>query len=1640
MTSQPTKAKRGSVKRRVLRFTLTGLAMLFLGTGLHATPMSGTYTVCSGSGCNYSTIDAAVTDLKTNGINGATTIAISAGDYNETISISGISGVSSSNTLTFKGTGSTPTATRIHNTNYYVVELNSISYVTLQNMHIEQETYSTDYIALDINSCSNCTIKSVQMTASMSNNFIWNHSAMRVQYSTDMLVENCVLRGGGYAALDEGSFNYGNARNVYRNNRITQFNYIGVMAYYGDNNQYIGNYVDSAQSGYGTALQSSDENGALYSKNLVKGFNMSTGIDISGTGQVEVTNNMITVGGNAYAGLSISPYSSSAVINVWHNTVHVTGSSTYTAVSIQNWDKARIDFRNNNMTRSNSSGYLMDHYGITKGDRYEGNNYYRPGSGTIINFDGNSYSTFAKYLSAASAWGTGQFEQNTQVIYKAAGDLHLDQNSIAPYGKAIGILKDYDGDTRCTTFPTSGADESTYANNPNYKKPSGTKFTGPSKAYIGNPTVYFNSAAAGTLAGYMWYVNGVFVTDSMHLRTNALTYPSSKVKLVAYNCGGKDSFETTITVDSPATVPSSDFISDVNIIRQGETVQFTDISTGYPAEWLWEITPTTGIVNGNSTDAYKFVYGDEKSDINRVRFDVPGVYQVCLTASNVRGAGNQECKVDYIEVTPSVTLKAGVTTLSSPSGYIYDNGGPNENTIFHYGGQTPLPSALIDACADSVYLVFKSFDMICGYGYVRVFEGKSANGKPLHPCTNNRQFGSYGPGLTNDGCTQGCSPLSATHVDTFRASKYMYIEMEENNWPGGGAGFEAYYWTKPRKMNPPVASFTSVDSVCTNGQVMFNNTTTGQDVTYLWDLDDDLTYFEATSKNTNWPYFAPGQYNITLIAVNCGGVDTFTKTINVFNPDPPVTSFVADNINPTTSDVVFLSTDMPMCIDDYRWTITAASGSGKASFVDGTRNTSSNPHVMFSDTGCYDVNLVTTNSNGEDSLKLNCFIKVRGSYCVPAVQNKAVDLGISLVKFHTINNSSPQGLTPYTNYALDQTKSTTIEIGVTYDLTVARNTNKNKISRTAWIDWNADGDFADAGEKVGEQLNSSTLSWTTQVKVPTLAKVGATLMRIAVNQGSQSNTPCGPNVFGEFEDYRVYVRPDATKPVITLLGDDTVYVEQGYGYTDPGATAYDNLDGNITSKMKPVISAPSFNNMIVGQYIFKYNVTDAAGNQADEARRVVIVTPDKTGPQLIVDGNDTIYVEVFDATFTNPAVLFDEDLVDGSLLGQEIITGNVNINIVGTYEVKYSITDASGNNSTVKRVIIVRDTKEPVITLVGNNNVTHEVGTRFIDSGVTLSDNYYSEAELRKVLVVQNNVDTSTLGTYTVVYTLTDPSGNGPVTITRTVIVEDSKAPLVTLNGDNPYFMEGKTKFIDPGVTIMDNYDKNLTDWDTSGTFYATFPDGFATTLDTFDVIYYVTDASGNAAQVTRTVIVGDRTPPVAELLGEPVITVCRWSNYQDAGYAATDNFDKTSDLIIKEEGSFTLSRTQKPGGYALRYRIEDKSGNITYTGWRTIIVLDANVGDCITGIRNPSDMSSYVNVYPNPSSGRFTVDVALPNSEQVKITVTNLVGQQIAVVAEGMMSADTYAVDLSAEPSGIYMVNIQTATQNIVKRIVINR
>ena len=91
---------------------------------------------------------------------------------------------------------------------------------------------------------------------------------------------------------------------------------------------------------------------------------------------------------------------------------------------------------------------------------------------------------------------------------------------------------------------------------------------------------------------------------------------------------------------------------------------------------------------------------------------------------------------------------------------------------------------------------------------------------------------------------------------------------------------------------------------------------------------------------------------------------------------------------------------------------------------------------------------------------------------------------------------------------------------------------------------------------------------------------------------------------------------DTTIPVITLVGDATLTVEVGSTYTDDGATATDNYDGNLTAS---IVTVNPVDETTVGAYTVTYNVTDANGNAAVEVTRTVNVELSLSVDDFLID-------------------------------------------------------------------------------------------------------------------------------------------------------------------------------------------------------------------------------------------------------------------------------------------------------------------------------------------------------------------------------------------------------------------------------------
>jgi hypothetical protein len=122
---------------------------------------------------------------------------------------------------------------------------------------------------------------------------------------------------------------------------------------------------------------------------------------------------------------------------------------------------------------------------------------------------------------------------------------------------------------------------------------------------------------------------------------------------------------------------------------------------------------------------------------------------------------------------------------------------------------------------------------------------------------------------------------------------------------------------------------------------------------------------------------------------------------------------------------------------------------------------------------------------------------------------------------------------------------------------------------------------------------------------------------------------------------------------------------------------------------------------------------------------------------------------------------------------------------VASTVVTWTATDASGNSASATQTVTVTDTTAPVITVLGSDPATVDVGSVYSDAGATATD--IVDGDLTPSITSTGlPIDTSQPGSFLVTYSVSDTAGNN-AQATLTVNVIDAGNPLtVTSVSPNP--------------------------------------------------------------------------------------------------------------------------------------------------------------------------------------------------------------------------------------------------------------
>ena len=461
------------------------------------------------------------------------------------------------------------------------------------------------------------------------------------------------------------------------------------------------------------------------------------------------------------------------------------------------------------------------------------------------------------------------------------------------------------------------------------------------------------------------------------------------------------------------------------------------------------------------------------------------------------------------------------------------------------------------------------------------------------------------------------------------------------------------------------------------------------------------------------------------------------------------------------------------------------------------------------------------------------------AYFLATYQVGTVSNGTVISNTATVSSSTPDVINPdvdnNTSTASVEVQNTPCQLSATNNITVS----------------------ADTGQS-GAVVTYATPTGTGDCGTTTTGEGGETIPAISCNPASGSFFPVGTTTVictaqtGAATTFQVTVdNPGALS--ISLNGDATLTLECGQRFSDPGASA---IDGSGQSVEVTVSYTGGFNTdaPAVGSYTATYTATSGANSVS--ATRTINVT-DTEGPAITVDGANPYRIQQGSCSpFVDPGVsAFDSCAgakpVTSSISGPGGAT-SVNTAIAGTYTVTYTATDGT-NQSTATRTVIVGTFPEdevdqpatsnvpPTITLNGDDQITLECGSGFTDPGATAT-----VCGSPVTVTTSGSVNPNAPGTYTITYSAT---ANGFTSeATRIVTVQDTVAPVITLNGANPMTVGFGTVFTDPGATASDGCAGDLT----SAIVVTGSVD--TNTVGFYALTYTVSDPSGHSDTKVRTV------------------------------------------------------------------------------------------------------------------------------------------------------------------------------------------
>jgi PKD repeat protein len=351
-------------------------------------------------------------------------------------------------------------------------------------------------------------------------------------------------------------------------------------------------------------------------------------------------------------------------------------------------------------------------------------------------------------------------------------------------------------------------------------------------------------------------------------------------------------------------VPVANFTASQFTITTGQSVNFTDLSSNNPTSWSWVFTGGTPASSSTQNP-------------NNVVYNTAGCYQVSLTATNSAGS-NTSTQTCYITVTnpvvaPVANFTASSVNITSGQSVNFTDLSSNNPTSWSwvFTGAAPATStsqnpANITYNTAGCYQVSLTATNSAGSNtstqtcYINVTNPVIP---PIANFTANTQYITVGQTVNFTDLSSnnpsswswvftGAAPASSTSQNpaniTYNTAGCYQVALTVTNSAGSNNSTQTCYINVVPAGIQPQASFNiNPNPACTNADVnLLNNSSNA--IVFNWDMPG-ATPSTSTAQFPVISYNIPGNYTVTLIAINGINTDTISQSIMI-NPSPMVSA------------------------------------------------------------------------------------------------------------------------------------------------------------------------------------------------------------------------------------------------------------------------------------------------------------------------------------------------------------------------------------------------------------------------------------------------------------------------------------------------------------------------------------------------------------------------------------------------------------------------------------------------------------------------------------------------------------------------------------------------------------------------------